>query len=60
MFDYGCGHGDDLSELQAHGITASGWDPNWRPEGEKTEGDLVNFGYVINVIEDLEVTSQYP
>ena len=54
VFDYGCGHGDDLTELQAQGITASGWDPNWRPEGEKTEGDLVNLGYVINVIEDLE------
>ncbi|WP_066015815.1 DNA phosphorothioation-associated putative methyltransferase [Endozoicomonas atrinae] len=54
VFDYGCGHGDDLSELQAHGITANGWDPNWRPECEKTEGDLVNLGYVINVIEDLE------
>ena len=54
VFDYGCGHGDDLAELQAHGITATGWDPNWRPEGDKTEGELVNLGFVINVIEDIE------
>ncbi|WP_281647956.1 DNA phosphorothioation-associated putative methyltransferase [Parendozoicomonas sp. Alg238-R29] len=53
VFDYGCGHGDDLAELQAHGIHAAGWDPAWRPDGEKTEGDLVNLGYVINVIEGL-------
>ena len=54
VFDYGCGHGDDLAELQAHGVTATGWDPNWRPEGDKIEGDLVNLGFVINVIEDIE------
>ncbi|WP_066018085.1 DNA phosphorothioation-associated putative methyltransferase [Endozoicomonas atrinae] len=54
VFDYGCGHGDDLAELSAHGILSSGWDPNWRPEGVKKESDLVNLGYVINVIENLQ------
>ncbi|MGI9280000.1 MAG: DNA phosphorothioation-associated putative methyltransferase [Endozoicomonas sp.] len=54
VFDYGCGHGDDLRELEAHGITAQGWDPNWRPEGDKVNADLVNLGFVINVIEDIE------
>ncbi|MCL6272213.1 DNA phosphorothioation-associated putative methyltransferase [Sansalvadorimonas sp. 2012CJ34-2] len=54
LFDYGCGHGDDITELSAHGLIASGWDPNWRPDGVKVEGDLVNLGYVINVIENLQ------
>ncbi|WP_422410198.1 MULTISPECIES: DNA phosphorothioation-associated putative methyltransferase [unclassified Endozoicomonas] len=54
VFDYGCGHSDDLRELEAHGITAQGWDPNWRPEGSKVNADLVNLGFVINVIEDIE------
>jgi hypothetical protein len=52
IFDYGCGRGDDLRELEAHGITASGWDPNFRPDVNKTKSDIVNIGYVINVIED--------
>ncbi len=52
IFDYGCGHGDDLAELAAHGIVSSGWDPNWRSDADKVESDLVNLGYVINVIED--------
>ena len=52
LFDYGCGRGDDLRELQAHGIDALGWDPNFRPEASKHASALVNLGYVINVIED--------
>lgn len=52
LFDYGCGRGDDLRELEAHGIDALGWDPNFRPEGDKVASALVNLGYVINVIED--------
>lgn len=53
LFDYGCGRGDDLRELEAHGLEVSGWDPNWRPDGIKRTSDVVNLGYVINVIEDL-------
>lgn len=30
ILDYGCGKGDDLRELEAHGIDASGWDPAHR------------------------------
>lgn len=52
LFDYGCGRGDDLRELEAHGIDALGWDPNFRPESDKVASALVNLGYVINVIED--------
>ena len=52
IFDYGCGRGDDLRELEAHGIDAIGWDPNFRPEAEKILSDIVNIGFVINVIEN--------
>lgn len=52
LFDYGCGRGDDLRELEAHGVAALGWDPNFRPDTEKVRSHLVNLGYVINVIED--------
>ena len=36
------------------GIEVSGWDPAYFPEEERTPADVVNLGYVINVIEDLE------
>lgn len=52
IFDYGCGRGDDLRELEAHGLDAVGWDPNFHPEGEKLKSDVVSIGFVINVIED--------
>jgi len=52
IFDYGCGRGDDLRELEAHGIEALGWDPNFSPDTEKVNSDIVNMGFVINVIED--------
>jgi len=54
LFDYGCGLGDDLRELEAHGIDAAGWDPTHRPEVDRFTCDLVNIGFVINVIEDRE------
>jgi DNA phosphorothioation-associated putative methyltransferase len=52
VFDYGCGRGDDLRHLAALGITATGWDPVHRPDAERCPADLVNLGYVVNVIED--------
>lgn len=52
IFDYGCGRGDDLRELEAHGLDALGWDPNFLPDVDKVHADLVNIGFVINVIED--------
>lgn len=51
FFDYGCGRGDDLRRLGALGIDGSGWDPNHRPEAEKRSADVVNLGFVVNVIE---------
>ena len=54
VFDYGCGQGDDLRELEAHGIDAIGWDPNFRPDTEKVVLEIVNIGFVINVIEDVD------
>jgi DNA phosphorothioation-associated putative methyltransferase len=54
FFDYGCGRGDDLTELQERGIHAQGWDPNYRPDAECVSADIINLGYVINVIEDID------
>ncbi|GEK14719.1 hypothetical protein AFI02nite_27550 [Aliivibrio fischeri] len=52
IFDYGCGRGDDLRELEAHGLDALGWDPNFQPDNDKITSDIVNLGFVLNVIED--------
>jgi DNA phosphorothioation-associated putative methyltransferase len=53
VLDYGCGRGDDLTILQAQGISAEGWDPHFRPEGTRATADVVNLGFVLNVIENL-------
>ena len=53
IFDYGCGRGDDLRRLYAMGYKASGWDPVHRPEGNRRRSSVVNLGYVVNVIEDV-------
>jgi len=47
IFDYGCGHGMDIEALQSLGYTASGWDPAFRPDGAKSESEVVNLGYVL-------------
>jgi DNA phosphorothioation-associated putative methyltransferase len=52
VLDYGCGRGDDVSRLRGQGISCTGWDPNHHPDPSPTEADVVNLGYVINVIED--------
>lgn len=52
FFDYGCGQGSDMRGLQALGHQAEGWDPVHRVDGKKVEADIVNMGYVLNVIED--------
>lgn len=54
ILDYGCGRGDDIRELEAHGINAIGWDPAYCPDTDLKECDIVNLGFVINVIEDKE------
>ena len=52
VFDYGCGKGDDLRGLTANGITAEGWDPHYAADRPITPADIVNLGFVVNVIED--------
>lgn len=52
LFDYGCGRGDDLRLLKGMDIDASGWDPIFHPDGERRTADIVNLGFVLNVIED--------
>ncbi len=52
FFDYGCGRGDDIRHLTELGYTATGWDPTHRPNAERCPADVVNLGYVVNVIED--------
>ena len=52
VFDYGCGHGDDVKRLMALGIPASGWDPVHATHAVKRRSDVVNLGFVLNVIEN--------
>lgn len=52
VFDCGCGYGEDLRYLRSRGIAAVGWDPYHRPEEQIEPADVVNLGYVLNVIED--------
>ena len=52
LFDYGCGHGMDIEALQNLGYQADGWDPAFRPNGQRAPAEVVNLGYVLNVIED--------
>ncbi len=54
VFDYGCGRGDDLRGLQENGLEAQGWDPFYAPDRPLAPADIVNLGFVINVIEDPE------
>jgi DNA phosphorothioation-associated putative methyltransferase len=54
LFDYGCGRGDDLSALEELGVPSSGWDPYFNPDAPRVDADLVNLGFVLNVIEDLD------
>jgi len=58
ILDYGCGKGDDVRELEAHGLDISAWDPVHRPDGNKQKVNIVNLGFVINVIEDRKERNQ--
>lgn len=61
FFDYGCGHGEDLKFVAEKGFEVQGWDPFYQPDGvpsgdceaARRPADVVNLGYVINVIENL-------
>nr|MBI4321252.1 DNA phosphorothioation-associated putative methyltransferase [Chloroflexota bacterium] len=52
VLDYGCGRGGDVQRLAALGYDTEGWDPTFRPEGQRRLSDVVNLGYVVNVIEN--------
>lgn len=54
VFDYGCGKGDDLKFLRSRSIECDGWDPVHRPRGKVKASAIVNLGYVLNVIEDVD------
>lgn len=52
FFDYGCGRGTDVDLVKAKGILASGWDPTHAADRDLKQAEVVNLGYVVNVIED--------
>jgi DNA phosphorothioation-associated putative methyltransferase len=52
VLDYGCGQGDDVAALAANGFQVFGWDPHYAPDGPRRPADVVNLGFVLNVIED--------
>lgn len=54
FFDYGCGKGSDLEGLTSLGFSAAGWDPYFKADIAPVASDVVNLGFVINVIEDFD------
>ncbi|BAY15547.1 hypothetical protein NIES21_13640 [Anabaenopsis circularis NIES-21] len=58
FFDYGCGYGGDVQRVGNLGYSSNGWDPYYYPNQQITPADVVNLGYVVNVIEDLEERNQ--
>ena len=52
VFDYGCGQGDDVAALVSNGFEAFGWDPHHAKDGTRRPADVVNLGFVLNVVED--------
>ena len=54
VFDYGCGRGDDIRGLQENNIPAAGWDPYYAADQERYPANIVNLGFVVNVIESMD------
>jgi DNA phosphorothioation-associated putative methyltransferase len=52
VFDYGCGRGGDVKRLRKVGAECVGYDPNFYPDEPLRPSEVVNLGYVVNVIED--------
>lgn len=52
VFDYGCGRGRDMTLLRDLSVEVSGWDPHFFPNNKRQTADIVNLGFVINVIEE--------
>jgi hypothetical protein len=57
VFDYGCGLGTDADGLRTLGYEAAAWDPAYFPDAPKKAADVVNLGYVLNVIENPAVSA---
>ncbi|AUT01735.1 DNA phosphorothioation-associated methyltransferase [Nostoc sp. CENA543] len=53
FFDYGCGYGGDVQRVANLGYHSSGWDPYYYPDEPINAADVVNLGYILNVIEDI-------
>jgi DNA phosphorothioation-associated putative methyltransferase len=58
FFDYGCGHGGDITRIAEQGYTSCGWDPYYSPDTPQIAADIVNIGFVINVIENMSERRQ--
>ena len=58
FFDYGCGYGGDVDRIAQRGYNSAGWDPYYFPNNPCNSADIVNLGYVINVIECLTERQQ--
>lgn len=54
FFDYGCGRRNDVDTLIDADYSAAGWDPFYFPHGQITTSEIVNIGFVLNVIENRE------
>jgi len=54
FFDYGCGRGNDIRQLQLNGYLARGWDPYYANTESHIISEVVNLGFVLNVIEDCD------
>lgn len=52
LFDYGCGKGSDIEILKQNEVIAHGWDPYFSSENNLQTADIVNLGFVVNVIEN--------
>ncbi len=52
VFDYGQGRGSDVALLAQEGYEAHGWDKYHNPDAPKQAADVVNMGFVLNVIAD--------
>ena len=48
----GCGRGEDVALLTSEGFACAGWDPAYHPDAPRDSAEVVNLGYVINVVED--------
>lgn len=54
VLDYGCGKGDDLRILEQNNIDVVGYDPVYFPHTKVRRSEVVNLGFVLNVIENKE------